>query len=225
MMNRYALVGLLALLVGCGDTKPGTDETNDTTTAADTTPLDKPLSVDPASQDADDWLDDRYDPEHGTITLEVTTGGSTTIQKKYFTDHGAREALHWFYGGREAEGAVYRSLVENGTITYRGPADTAVMRQPWRADPAVTLPNFRHMTDTMRGMFALRDLPSKTILGRESQGYQMTIGETVSQIWVWEGIMMQGEIQGNEAKGIDPMLVRVTAIDTTRPSDALFPVE
>ena len=81
------------------------------------------------------------------------------------------------------------------------------------------------MTDTMRGMFALRDLPSKTILGREAKGYQMTIGETVSQIWVWEGIMMQGEIQGNAAKKIDPMVVRVTAIDTTRPAENLFPVE
>src|SRR5690606_23492441 len=129
-------------------------------------------------------LVDRYGPESGIIEYEVRSGAEQTSQTWYFDRHGLREARYW----RLDDGVdppTHITLIDSAQVTVLGPGDAVPLRAPWRPDPNTAMPNFRRLTPEMRRLFALEELPGKTVLGKTCAGYRLKIGGTVSDVWVW----------------------------------------
>lgn len=210
-MSRYRPIAILLIsliLSACGGEQEEMKEAqsrHDTTTAqthtSDSTP------------DYNAWLADRYGPESGIVEYEVRSGGQATSQTWYFDSHGVREARYW----RLDDGAdppTHITIIDNGELIVLGPGDPKPLRSAWRPDPNTALPNFRHLTPEMRSLFAIEELPAKEVLGKTCSGYRLKIGETTSDVWVWEGILLYGEIQGAAEKKIDPVIMRATSLKT-----------
>lgn len=208
---------ILSILIGCGPEKEEGAGSDTADTAADNLiPLHRPDSVRNTKTEADIWLADRYGPESGIIDYEVRSGEQRTTQTWYFREHGAEEARYW----RLDDGAdppTHITVIEGGYVSVRGPGDAAPVRSPWRADPNTAMPNFRNLTPEMRRVFEMQELPEKTVLDRTCTGYRLKIGGTVSDVWVWEGIMLYGEIQGAPDKRIEPVIMRAVSLQTDVP--------
>jgi len=164
--------------------------------------------------ETDRWLRGRYGPASGIVRLQVGAGEEKTLQVRYFERHGATAALHWYFGPNE-RAPSYVAIVDNGRITKHGPGDSVAVQTDWKADPNTTMPNFRALTSEMRNMFKLKELPARTFLNRKCDGYRLTVGSAVSDVWVWEGIMLYGEMQGSADGTVQPVVVRAISVDTT----------
>lgn len=212
MNNNYFLSACCAvlamLIVSCGEEQAVPD------TAVADSGVPSESNVDSAAvEQKNPWLSERYGPESGTVRLEVHSGGQKTEQVRYFARHGERDALYWFFG--DSEGApAFITIVDDEQIITRGPGDSAATRMPWRQDVNTTFPNFRNLTTEMRELYGLQELPPKTVLGKECVGYRLKTGPMLSNVWVWEGIMMYGEIQGTADGKVAPILVKVVELDT-----------
>ena len=211
-------------LVSCSsEEKPQeTMEGRDTTPVADTSS--RSASGDNLPNELQTWFGDRYGPAVGTVKYEVTIGETTTGRTSYFADHGLREA-HYLNLTEEKNAPQHITIIDSGKIIAMGPGDPKPLRATWHPDPNQTLPNFRHLTDDMRELFRLEELPSKEILGKESRGYRLQIGNSISDVWVWEGIMLYSEIKGGEGVTMPPMTIRAISVDTSsRPGKAYFTI-
>lgn len=217
------LIGL-TLLIGCADTDTDTDETPDTTTTSDTPTAHDIVDDDTALQDPMVWLNDRYGPEHGTITVAMESDGETVRQQRFFTDHGEREAIKTYYETPMGMDTVVIVSAPDSIRIKNPNAPGGVTTQGWGTNYATRLPNFRHITDGMRKLYKLEELPSKTFIGKESKGYRLNIQGAVTELWVWEGIMMYASITAEMADDGKPMVFKTVAIDTTRPDAAHFEI-
>lgn len=210
-----------SMLVGCGeeDADPATGEAADSTAA---TGSETTVDDGAAPSGADVWLADRYGPESGTILFEVTSGGETTLRRQTFADHGRTEKLEWWLTSGRPTGPRFVSLIRGDTLYFRAPADSIVQVRPWSSDLPTVLPNFRNLTDEMRSRYSLEEIDeTKEILGRELTGYSLTSDGATSRIWVDDGVMLYGEVDGIPEQGIDPMIVKavdyhVGDVDRTR---------
>lgn len=214
-MNRYRPIVILfvsLIISACGgeeaqemkEAQPGRDTAATQASASDST------------ADYNAWLADRYGPESGIVEYEVRSGGQSTSQTWYFDQHGLREARYW----RLDEGAdppTHITVIDNGALIVRGPGDPKPLRSVWRPDPNTALPNFRSLTPEMQRLFAIEELPAKEVLGTTCSGYRLKIGETISNVWVWEGILLYGEIQGAAEKKIEPIIMRARSLKTDLP--------
>lgn len=205
------LTALLPLLLLACTAEEPKQEASDGAHSRDTTQATAVLSAD--SSRGNPWLVDRYGPEHGIVRLEVEMGRQKTTQVRYFTQHGERDAVYW-YSGVSEDGPAFVTITDNEQFITRGPGDSAATITPWRPDPNLTVPNFRNLTDEMRRTFALEELSGKTVLGKECSGYRLKIGSTISNMWVWEGVMLYGEIQGTPDGKIEPVIIRAVSLDT-----------
>lgn len=171
--------------------------------------------------EADQWLEGRYGPGSGTVVLEVQASGQTTRQVRYFEDHGAKDALRWYLGNDE-RGPIYYTIVQDGKVTMYGPGDSTATRMDWKPNPNTAMPNFQRLTSEMREMFEIKELPEKKVLDRTCTGYRMKVGRMISDVWVWEGIMLHGEIQGSADGSVEPIVIDAVSIDTASavPPDA-----
>ena len=175
--------------------------------------------------DQQTWLANRYGPESGIIKYEVKSGGTTTHRTTYFTEHGLREA-HYLNFGTEQSPLQHITILDRGEIIAQGPGDPEPLQAPWRPDPNRALPNFRNLTDDMRKLFNLKELPSKTLFGKECKGYSLMIGKSITDIWIWEGVMLYSEIKGAPGKKIPPMIIQAISIDTSaQPEDRTFSIK
>lgn len=218
---RFILVSAVIIQAGCGQDRPSVENGGNDTAANDPALLHLPDSAGTgtAKTEADIWLADRYGPESGIIDYEVRSGEQRTTQTWYFRKHGAEEARYW----RLDDGAdppTHITVIDGGYVSVRGPGDAAPVRSPWRADPNTAMPNFRNLTPEMRRLFELQELSERTVLDRTCAGYRLKIGGTVSDVWVWEGIMLYGEIQGAPDKRIEPVIMRAVSLQTDVPVPA-----
>ncbi len=178
--------------------------------------------VDPAMADA--WLGNRYGVPSGTIVVDLELSGSKTRQVRYFRDNGRTEAMYTYVGGEDSKPAV--GVLMNDTLEVRGPADERSILQPWRHDGPSALPNFNNLTQEMRDAFQMEDLETREFLGKEAKGYRLKSGELISSLWVWEGIILYGEVGAAADLGVEPMIHRVVSLDTETPiADEKFVIE
>lgn len=213
-LNPLTLL-LCAVLVACDAADNEPSERSDSSgrdtsaaAAADTTPASTP--------DVETWLANRYGPESGVVEYEVINGGERTSETVYFEDHGLREARYRQLGS--GTGALQHiTIVDSGDVAVLGPGDRKALRYRWKADPNTALPNFLNMTPEMRSMFSVEELADRRVLERQCGGYRLHAGGTQSDVWVWEGIMLYGELQAVPEKGIQPMIVRAISLETDVP--------
>ncbi len=181
-------------------------------------------TYDSAALSPDVWLADRYGPEQGMIELEFETAGEKTTQIRYFRDHGRTEGLYWYANGPDSK--PFASVLHDDVFRFRGVADTKVEEVRWSPDLPIALPNFRNLNDAMRVKYDLEELESREYLGRETKGYLLKSGNSTSRLWVWEGILLYGEVNGVSSQGIDPMVIRATSLDVETPvGDEKFVLE
>ncbi|MCB0712368.1 MAG: hypothetical protein KDD67_08580 [Ignavibacteriae bacterium] len=212
---------LSTLLFSCSSNeKPeGEGEGNDTGSVIDTSSTS--AGKGDSSTDLQRWFGDRYGPEAGSVVYDVTIGETTTERTSYFAEHGFREA-HYLNLSEGKSAPQHITVIDSGKIVARGPGDPRPLTATWRPDPNQSLPNFRHLTDDMRQLFQLEELSSKEFLGKECRGYRLKIGKSISDVWVWEGIMLYSEIKGEPGEDIPPMIVRATVLSTTAPAEEVF---
>lgn len=226
-MNRILLIAMTTLLIVACDEQQSVPEYAD--------PSDSTAAIDPADTnstavpvDPDDpslWLADRYGMAAGTVTLTVVSGGEKTLQRRTFAESGRIEKLEWWYTGTDTSGPAFVSVLRGDTLRFLGPADTAVQSQVWSPELPVALPNFRRLTETMSERFAIEEGEPRTVLGRELVGYRITSRGTTSRLWLDDGLMLYGEIEGIPEKGIEPMIVEAIAIDSSRVDPGVFVLE
>ncbi|MGE3799495.1 MAG: hypothetical protein AB7H80_00590 [Candidatus Kapaibacterium sp.] len=220
----FSTVLLSTLLFSCSSNeKPeGEAEVKDTGSAIDTSIAAAGEGDRPAELQM--WFGDRYGPEAGSVVYDVTMGETTTKRTSYFAEHGFREA-HYLNLSEGKSAPQHITVIDSGKIIAKGPGDPKPLTATWRPDPNQSLPNFRHLTDGMRQLFQLEELPSKEFLGKECRGYRLKVGKSVSDVWVWEGIMLYNEIKGEPGEDIPPMIVRATSLNTTAPPEEVFHVQ
>ncbi len=204
-----AAIGLSG--AGCDDSAESGDATDSAEVAVvDTGTLSGP-APDPSQNLPEAWLADRYGPESGVVELVVESDGEETRQVRYFADHGRREALYWYAFGDE--NAPHVTITKNDSVYFRGPADPAPQVQPWTSDLPIAMPNYRNLNEAMKRRYSLKEIEGKTVLDRETRGYELRSGPVVSRVWEWEGIMLYGEIDGLPEQNIEPVTIRATTLD------------
>ena len=226
-MKRLFGVSVLfaVVLLGCGEDEGAGEVAKVDSTQVDPTQVEErpeePVIYDSAALTPEVWLADRYGAEQGTIELELSTEGEVTRQVRYFRDHGRTESLYYYATG--PDNSPFVSVLKDDILRFRGVADKEVQEVPWSPELPVSMPNFRNLNDAMRKKYDLETIESREYLGREAEGYVLKSGVTTSKIWVWEGILLYGEVGAAPAQGIEPMVVRATSIDIESPvSDDKF---
>ena len=224
VVYSYLLFSLSTLiLLSCSSSESEKLKTEKESVFPDTSEI-SPATM-PLGSDQEAWLANRYGPAAGRVEYEIRSGETTTRRTTYFAEHGFREA-HYLNFGTEQNPLQHITIIDRGKIAAKGPGDPEPLLGAWQPDPHQTLPNFRNLTQEMRNLFGLEELASKNILGKECEGYRLNIGESVSEIWVWEGIMLYSEIKGAPDKHIPSMVVQAVSIDTSRvPNDRQFSIE
>lgn len=168
-------------------------------------------ALDPAENSAEAWLAGRYGPESGMVELEVSSGGETTRQVRYWRDHGRTEALYWYAFGENSP--PHMTVIRGDSVYFRGPADSAVQVRAWDPSLPIAMPNFQRLNDAMRQKYGgLRQLEGREVFGYPTDGHELRSGQVVSRVWEHDGVMLHGEIDGIPAQKIEPMTVTATNV-------------
>jgi hypothetical protein len=157
-----------------------------------------------------------YKVKSGIIESTVDIMGPQK-QTIYFDDFGARQAI---VTEMEIMGTKSQNIVINAdgfSTTYDPQKKTGTkVKLPASATSPNGMPSLHDLTDKMKEELKLKELDTRTIVGKESKGYQIEAMGMPMKVWVWEGIPMRSEISMGKAE----MVSEVKKIDLDSPVPA-----
>jgi len=167
-------------------------------------------------------------PATSGIIASRTTGMIDSETTVYFDENGAREATYttsvmrfgrdsvisrsieirdgnWFYSYKEDEDEWVRWNAKD-LGDFAGPSVPGVS-----GNPSATL-----MQDAMKGSADAKELPARTIVGREASGIEMEMMGMKMRMWMWENITLRSEVE----MGNTPTITEVTSLQLGVPVSA-----
>jgi len=211
-LDRIALVLCAAsLVIGCGP-----DE------AADSSESEAPAEATAGTSTSAE----RYPSKSGIIESR-TSGMLDSETTVYFDDGGAREATYTTSVMRFGNDSVTSKSIEirdgEWFYTYKEDEDHWVR---WSAksfgSAAPSLPGGNGnptaslMNDAMKGSADAKELPARTIAGKEVSGMEMEMMGMKVRMWMWENIPLRSEVE----MGSKPTITEVTSLQLGVPVPA-----
>lgn len=210
MMYRFSPFLLAMLLISCG-------RSQDVVPESDSTKVVVPDTTVSTEKGSDSSPRARYEVASGSYQMTVSTvpGMTRTI---YFIDSGAVQATYTEVPMKPGETARTVDIVKEGWRTSYDVSEKigTRMRLP-ETIMAGYLPNPRTMAEEMKQKYDYHEVGTKQILGKEANGFSLTIGGMKMTEWEWKGIPLRLETDMGTGK---PVIAEVTNLEVDVPVPA-----
>ncbi len=165
-----------------------------------------------------------YGVKSGIVTFEnvIMEGMNQTF---YFDDYGKKEARYTLmememFGQKIRTGSVEINA-DGYLINYDIEKKEGTKTKSFGSiGGAKDIPaDFNSMSKEVLERYNMKDLGTKEILGKTCKGVEMTAMGMVTEVWVWNGIMLYSKVQ--MSKDAKPMEIKASKIET----DVAVPAE
>lgn len=131
----------------------------------------------------------RYEVKSGIVTMEMSMMGQNVVQKMYFDDYGAKQAIISEFGGQKM-----RNIEVDGKNIMIDDATKTATKMPAMGVDANKI-NFLNLTDQVIKKNKIKEIGKEEIAGKECTRYTykvLMMGQAVTvNVWVYKGIPLK----------------------------------